>query len=601
MSDLRTEARKETACHARTRSRFPVAWATSLLLCIPACVDGTSHTPGNALGAGAASDMSPTSGGDSATPDVSGGGMSSMLPGSNGPQGFECKAGTIDPGPSPMKLLSRSQYLNSVRDLVGPIPDLEVALGPSSNASAFGLVQPDVSPVDLENFRNAAGRVASAVTADKGILKQLAACDDSAAGRDCAKVFVQSFAARAYRAPLSDASDIDRHLALFDIGAKVSYAHGIELLIQGILQAPRFLYRVELGSDEKVSNVAVKLSPYELAARLSYALWDTMPDAKLTAAAEAGDLSTKEGVVAQLDWMLQAPQGSGVVRRFLENWLHLPDLERLQKDAALYPEWQNTTLRAALTTQASTFIDDVLAKQGGKLGTLLTSKTVFVNKDLAAYYGTTAGDSFTVAASVPFATSGILTLPAFLSLQAKPSESSPIYRGKFVREMLLCQLLPAPPANIPKPPDVTPGVSTRQRLSEHETNPSCSGCHRMMDPIGFGFENYDSLGRYRTMDGEAPVDASGELFSTGEIDGKFRGVAELGQKLAESQTVRQCMARQWFRFALQRFEQPVDDCSMKGLLDSFEQAGADLNTLPQAIVLSDAFQYRRPVDSEASK
>jgi len=166
---------------------------------------------------------------------------------------------------------------------------------------------------------------------------------------------------------------------------------------------------------------------------------------------------------------------------------------------------------------------------------------------------------------------------------------------------MLCQLLPAPPANIPKPPEVTPGSSTRERLAQHEVSPACSGCHRLMDPIGFGFENYDSLGKYRAQDGASAVDASGELTSTGEIDGKFNGVVELGQKLAQSETVRQCLARQWFRFALARFEQSVDDCSMKGLVDSFEAAGADLNTLPQAIVESDAFQYRHPLDYEASK
>jgi hypothetical protein len=122
-----------------------------------------------------------------------------------------------------------------------------------------------------------------------------------------------------------------------------------------------------------------------------------------------------------------------------------------------------------------------------------------------------------------------------------------------------------------------------------------------MDPIGFAFENYDAIGRFRSMDGETMVDSNGELFSTNEIDGKVTGVVELGQKLANSETVRQCLARQWFRFALQRFEQPVDDCSMKSLLDGFENADADLNALPQAIVLSDAFQYRRPLDLESSK
>ena len=599
MSELR---RIETCAETASPERALLGVAYMVwLLAFPGCVTGASGNHGSATlpgSAGEASSSESNGGGEGALPGAGSAGASSTMP---GPRGFECMTGTVDPGPSPMKLLTRTQYLNSVHDLVGEIAGLDGALGAGRSASAFGLVQPDVAQVDLENYRNAANQASLSVASNKSLLKQLAPCADGDAARDCARTFVQTFAARAYRAPVTDAADIELHLQLFDVGAKVSYAHGIELLMQGILQAPRFLYRVEVGGKEQVSDTAVKLSPYELASRLSYALWDTMPNEELTAAASSGGLATKGGLLSQLAWMLQAPRGASVMRRFLENFIHLSDLDNSVKDATLYPEWQTSTLRASMKTQASTFFDDLLTKQGGKLSTLLTSHTVFVNQDLAPYYGTTSGASFTATNGVNGATSGILTLPAFLSVLAKPSESSPIYRGKFVREMLLCQQLPAPPANIPKPPDVAPGVSTRERLREHESNVSCSGCHRLMDPIGLAFENYDSLGRFRTMDGQEPVNARGELFATAEIDGKFTGVPELGQKLAQSETVRQCMARQWFRFALQRFEQPVDGCSMQGLLDSFEKADADLNALPQAIVLSDAFQYRHPVDSEASK
>lgn len=577
--------------HQRERSLLGLAL---LALSASACVGGSLS--GDPMGTGAGSTPGAGSG-PTADAGTSSGGTSTMAP----PLGFNCKPGTVDPGPAPMKVLSRSQYLNTVRDLVGTVPGIETELGVNSNASAFGLVQPDLAQVDLENYRNAAIKAGSAVVGNAAQLAALAPCADNAVKRDCAKAFVQSFASKAYRAPVTDAADIELHLSkLYDVGAKVSHAHGIEILIQGILQAPRFLYRVEIGTGEKVSEAAIKLSGYEMATRLAFSLWDTVPDAKLTGLAASGELSTKAGVVAQLPWMLQDPKGKTAVRRFVENWLHLPDLDRSVKDTTLYPQW-NATLRGSMRTQASTFIDDVLANQGGKLNALLTSQTVFVNKDLGGYYGTTGGDAFTQAAGNTAPTSGILTLPAFLSLMSKPAESSPIYRGKFVREMMLCQLLPAPPANIPKPPEVTPGSSTRERLAQHEVSPACSGCHRLMDPIGFGFENYDSLGKYRAQDGNAAVDASGELTSTGEIDGKFNGVVELGQKLAQSETVRQCLARQWFRFALARFEQSVDDCSMKGLVDSFETAGADLNTLPQAVVESDAFQYRHPLDYEASK
>ncbi|MET0792893.1 MAG: DUF1592 domain-containing protein [Polyangiaceae bacterium] len=604
MTDPRwNPATPQTAEFPQRRVSLPLACLAWLALCVPACVSGHSGngSSNNDNGGSGNPSTAPGAGADgSVFPGGGAGGAASTMPGST-PLGFNCKAGTVDPGPSPMKLLSRGQYLNSVRDLVGTVSGLDGALGASSNASAFGLVQPDVAQVDLENYRNAATTVAASVVTNAKLLNQLAACADDALKRDCAKAFVQSFAARAYRAPVTDAADLELHLKLYDVGAKVSYAHGIELLIQGILQAPRFLYRVEIGTGEQVSESAVKLSPYELASRLSFSIWDSLPDAKLTQAARNGELATKEGVAAQLSWMLQDTKGQNMVRRFLENWIHLPDLDNSAKDASLYPQWTNTTLKASMKGQASAFFDDLLANQGGKLSTLLTSETVFVNKDLGPYYGVSGGDTFESAPGTAGATAGILTLPAFLTLLAKPSESSPIYRGKFVREQVLCQLLPAPPANIPKPPEVTPGVSTRERLAEHETNASCSGCHQLVDPIGFGFENYDSLGQYRTMDGDETVDASGEIKSTGEIDGKFVGVTELARKLSQSEIVRQCMARQWFRFALARFEQPtVDDCSMKGVLDVFEGADADLNTLPGAIVESDAFQYRRPVDSEIS-
>jgi len=219
---------------------------------------------------------------------------------------------------------------------------------------------------------------------------------------------------------------------------------------------------------------------------------------------------------------------------------------------------------------------------------------VFVNAALEPYYGPSSGEAFRAVQGEDGTASGLLTLPALLSLKAKPSESSPIYRGKFVREALLCQTLPSPPANIPKPPDVEPGVSTRERLAQHEVDPKCSGCHRLMDPIGFGFEHFDAIGRYRATDGDQPVDASGELVSTDDTDGRFDGVVELGARLAGSAAVEQCVAKQWFRFAIGRFEQKMDACSMKTVTDAL-RAGRSLNALPEAVVRSAAFRYRRPI------
>jgi len=522
---------------------------------------------------------------------------------------LDCTGAAVEPGPSPLRLLTRAQYLNTVRDLVGEVAGLEVAslqeaLGSESHASAFGLVQPDVSQVELEGFQRAAELIAARVSGEPDALANVAPCAGGSGnasgpeGEACARTMIERFGARAYRAPLSDAADVERHLALFRAGAATSYAHGVELLLRGMLQAPRFLYRVELGSAEAVGEHAVKLSAHELAARLSYLAWNSAPDPVLIDAADAGALATPGDVAAQLTRLLADPRGSSLLRRFLEGWLHVGEVVRAVKDPAMFPEWEAPELRAAVRDQAGAFFDHVLDAEQGRLRALLTSRTVFANETLAGFYdgASSAGGAFEPLERATGEASGVLTLPAVLALAAKPDESSPIYRGKLVREALLCQQLPAPPANIPPPPEVSPDVSTRERLRQHEEDPACSGCHRLLDPVGFGFEHFDALGRFRSEDGGDAVDARGELLSTADIDGAFEGVSELGEKLAGSAEVEACMVKQWFRYALGRFEQDFDACTLQRLVAAFRAADQDLNALPGAVVASDAFLYRQPIE-----
>jgi hypothetical protein len=505
-----------------------------------------------------------------------------------------CDEDELDPGPAPLQLLSRAQYLNSVTDLFGSVAGVDAALGAASSASAFGLVQPDLSQVDVERYQAASDVIAAQVTGDAQKLAELVPCADGADQRGCAQAFVERFAARAYRVGSLEASDVDRHLALYDAGVQTSHAHGIELVLRGVLQAPRFLYRVELGTREQVAKNAVRLTAHELAARLSYTLWDTLPDEALRTAADQGKLDTSEAVLHEAKRMLAEGRGQALVRRFLNGWTHLADLASAVKSETLYPAWSTTTLRQSMQEQADQFFDHVLSSQQGQLSSLLTSPTVFVNRDLADYYGVSADAEFSAHQLDTGKASGLLTLPGLLALLAKPDESSPIYRGKFVREALLCQQLPAPPANVPKAPEVQAGVSTRERLRQHEVDPACSTCHQLIDPIGFAFEHYDALGRYRDQDANQPIDVHGELIQAGDLDGKFEGVAELAQKLAHDSQVEECVARQWFRFAMGRFEQKADGCSVKATLDTFRDQKGSLNALPEALVSSAAFMYRRP-------
>ena len=566
---------------------------------------GAAGTPG-VIGSGGASagrgsgsvgGVGSASGSGNAASGGSGGtGASAGSANGAGSGGISCdSAAPVDPGPAPLRLLSREQYLNTLRDLVGDVPDVGEALGANRESSEFGLAQPDVGSVEVENFQAAADLVASTVAGNAGRLRTLAPCANGADERACAREFVVAFGARAYRAPLLDAADIDRHLVVYDLGAETSHAHGIELLLRAMLQAPRFLYRVEVGTNEAVSAKAVKLSGREIAARLSYALWNTLPDERLTSLADAGQLSTPGSVLEQATWMLEDERGKRLVRRFLERFVHLSETDWLVKDERFYPEWSDAKLRTSMREQAGRFFDHVLDEQGGKLSNLLTSPTVFVNGTLGSFYGVSGGTDFTSIERSDGTVSGLLTLPALLARLSKPAESSPIYRGKFVREALLCQTLQPPPANIPRPPEVDPESSTRERLRQHEVDPACAGCHSLLDPIGFGFEHYDAIGRYRATDGGEPVNAEGELLEVPGANGTFDGVVELGQKLAQNPAVEECMARQWFRFALERFEQGADSCSMRELLDSFRASEAALGVLPRAIVQTDAFLYRRPI------
>lgn len=273
---------------------------------------------------------------------------------------LNCTGHVADPGPSPLQLLSRQQYLNTIKELAGDVPGIDQALGDDVASSAFGLVQPDVTQVQLEHYQKASDTIAAAIVGNTATLNKVAPCAQGGAPADCAKRVVQKFGTLAYRAPVTDGADIDRHVQLFSVGAATSYAHGIEMLLRGMLQSPRFLYRVEIGTTEQVSATAVKLSASEIAARLSYTLWDSSPNDQLNQAVASGALATKEGVGAQLQWMLQDARGQKLVNRFLESWTHIGAVDNLVKNPDLYPEFQSATFRTSLQGQAAAFFDDLL-------------------------------------------------------------------------------------------------------------------------------------------------------------------------------------------------------------------------------------------------
>jgi hypothetical protein len=488
---------------------------------------------------------------------------------------------------SPLRRLTRLEYNNTVRDLLGDssapadrFPPDEVSNGFSNNAAVLS-----VSPLLAEKYQESAEALAA--TAVKN-LAALVACDPARMGADaCARQFVQEFGRRAYRRPLS-AGEIDRLLKVYASGG--DFARGIEVVLRAILQSPGFLYRLELSPAPAGGKLA-RLGGYEVATRLSYLLWATMPDQRLFTAAEKNELGTPAQVAAVARTMLDDPRTRRAASEFYRQWLGLGAIDTMVKDAAVYPEL-TPELRAGMRAEIGATIEHLLWTGDRKLQTLFTAPIGFVTPALARLYGT---DGAGMVGLPEAQRAGILTQAGVLAVYSLPNQSSPVHRGKFVREMVLCQELPPQPPNLMvSPPEVDPRRPTRERFRQHAEDAACSVCHRLMDPVGFGFEAYDGLGRFRAMDGGGAVDASGELTDTRDADGPFRGARELAERLGKSAEVRDCVATQWYRYALGRLEGPGDTCSLRQLRDTFTASGGDLRDLLVAVTQTEAF-LNRPV------
>jgi hypothetical protein len=324
-----------------------------------------------------------------------------------------------------------------------------------------------------------------------------------------------------------------------------------------------------------------------------------MPDDDLFAASDAGELATKDQIAAQARRMLEHPRARQAVANFHSQWLKLTHIETVAKAQATYPLYHDG-LRSLWKQETEAFLEHVVFDGEGDVATLLSAPYSMMNAELAAFYGVAnppSGEAFERVDLDPNERAGLLTQASLLAVNAKPNQSSPVHRGKFVREMLLCQLLPPPPNNVEiKPPEVKPGVTTRERFKEHSANPECASCHVLMDPIGFGFENYDGIGLWRDKDQGLPVDAGGALFATKDIDGTFNGAVELAKRLAESAEVGQCVATQWFRFGYGRAEGKTDACAMAEIQGAFAASGDNIKELLVGLTQTEAFLYRHKPD-----
>lgn len=500
---------------------------------------------------------------------------------------------TPSPGAAPVRRMTRAEYNNTVRDLLGDTTSPaqgfaleEEALGFNNNAA--NLV---TSAALAEKYMLAAEGIAARATAAGS---ERIGCDPALLGNEaCARQFIDSFGKRAFRRPLSS-DEAAMFFGQFSTGlAAGDFATGIQMVIETALQSPPFLYRVELGVAPVAGASAVRLTDWETASRLSYLLWGSMPDETLFEAAAQGKLTQREDIETQARRMLSDAKSHDAVATFHEQWLDYDRVANVGKDAAAFPDW-SPELAPLMHEETRRFLDDAVFGDGAGLSYLLGSPNTFLDAKLAAFYGVTApaGSGFARVTLDPSQRAGLLTLGSLLTINAHSNQTSPVHRGKLVRERLLCANIPPPPPNVMiKAPEPDPNSTTRQRFAQHSADPTCKGCHTLMDPLGFGFENYDGMGRYRTTENGVAIDASGELTGT-DVDGAFNGVVGLAAKLAQSADVRACYATQWFRFAYGRGENSGDACSLATLSSRLGSTGGNIQELLVALTQTDAFLYR---------
>jgi hypothetical protein len=371
-------------------------------------------------------------------------------------------------------------------------------------------------------------------------------------------------------------------------------------VIGAMLQSPYFLYRWELGPAPALRDGnLVRFNQHEMASRLSYLFWASMPDDKLFAAADGGKLGTADQIAAEARRMLADPRARAALNDFHLQWLRIGELGDLPKDPSLTdysPEVAKSMLKETQEFIASVFQGP---KADGKLETLLTSSSSFADGNLAKIYGlkNMQGTDMQPVSFDPAQRAGLLTQGTFLTAKADAIDSHPIKRGDTVLESLLCMSLEVPATiTVPPLPEPQKGQTTRERVSVHSAA-ACATCHVLIDPVGFSFENYDAIGRYRTTEENKPIDASGS-FSIGKETVKFKNALELLPAMARSQEVRDCMVTQWWRYALRRQELQSEDPSLTLVREAFRQSGNDLRELLVAFTRTRAFSHRQPSADE---
>lgn len=526
---------------------------------------------GNQSAAGA------TGAGGSGAPVGTGGGSTAPLTG---------------PGRVLIHRLNIVEYNNTVRDLVGTSQRLSEAFPPDFTAFGFDNVASALTFTDitLGHFLDAAKRIA-AETLSSDRRSQYLACDLATGKEICVESSLNALLPRAWRRPV-EPGDVEPLVALYTAikADGNSDDEAFARVLQAVLMAPEFLYRVERNSG--VAGVR-GLTGHELASRLSYFLWSSMPDAALSTAAASGALNEVAGIESELARMLASEKAAALGDNFGSQWLPVRELKNAKPSAEVYPAFDEK-LRDAMGAETMRLFLDV-AKGSRPLTEIFTSTSGYVNDRLAQHYGMApVGTETPVFSKLPPNRTGLLTQASFLTAVAYTNDSHPVKRGKWILANVLCKEPPEPPFAIPEPPARAEGTSRKEQLAAHQTEPICTACHVLMDPLGLALEQYDGVGAFRTEDRGAVIDPSG-IFKGEGGELPFANPAELAQIIATAPSVSRCVTKHVFSYGLGRGPRDAsdfDELVLDEVSRSFLDSGQLFPRLVEALVTSDVFRKR---------
>lgn len=553
-----------------------------------------ANIPGVGTPGGVATAGTPSGGGTAVTSPTTGAtGGPSPDPGVT-PAADACASGPTAPR-APLRRLTRYEYNNTVRDLLGvmsrpadALPGEEAGSGFGNDADALG-----VSRVLIDGYRIVAQQVALEVTAEPAAVQALTNCDPATADAACQDAFLTRYLTDAFRRPPA-AEELAAYQAAFDAGVTLGgdFASGTRAVIERSLQSPQFLYRAEVGQAVDDSPGLARPTGYEMATRLSYLIWSSAPDRALLDAAARGDLDSDEGVLAEASRLLEDERAKDSLRYFHGQLFGIAGLDYIERDAEYYPTFV-PGMGALFRQETEHFLDHVLWHGEGDLRTVFTAPYTFVNESLATFYGIAGvtGAEFREVALDPTRRGGLLTQASILTTTTPGSRTDPVVRGKWFYTKLLCGTVPDPPPDVPLLPEPTPGQSTRDRLAQHRADPACGTCHALMDPIGLAFEHYDGVGLWRDTDNGLAIDDSGEV-PIGDVAGPFQGAMEFAQKMAESADVRACYVGRYLTYAYGRALDAGDDCSKARAEAAFELSEGNVQDLMLAVTSTDGFLLR---------